>query len=190
MHRQNCLFKPALGERYYLRMLLNVVRGIEGFPQLMTVNNMLCATFKETCFAHGLLNDDREWSRAILEASHWALATQLRDTFVTMLLFCDVSRPHKLCEDNWKALSEDIVHKKRKLFKYPNLQLTDEQIQNYCLLEIQELLNRYGQSLVDFHDLPSPDPRLLTNMDNRLIRKALDFDIKKAKLSISSYILY
>ncbi|GKD95727.1 ATP-dependent DNA helicase PIF1-like protein, partial [Tanacetum coccineum] len=101
--------------------------------------------------------------------SQWALAPQLRDTFVTMLLFRDVSRPHKLWEDNWKALSEDIVHKKRKIFKYPDLQLTDEQIRNYCLLEIQELLNRYGRSLADFQDLPRPDPRLLTYMDNRTI---------------------
>ncbi|GJV10651.1 ATP-dependent DNA helicase PIF1-like protein [Tanacetum coccineum] len=77
----------------------------------MTVNNRLCATLKETCFAYGLLNDNKEWSLAISEASLWALAPQLRDTFVTMLLFCD---------------------------------LIDEQIRNYCLLEIQELLNRYG----------------------------------------------
>ncbi|GJU93725.1 replication protein A 70 kDa DNA-binding subunit C-like protein [Tanacetum coccineum] len=79
-------------------------------------NKRLCATFKETCFAYGLLNDDKEWSLAISEAS----------------------LPLKLWEDNWKALSEDIVHKKRKLFKYPDLQLTDEQIQNYCLMRVNE----------------------------------------------------
>ncbi|GJT77660.1 hypothetical protein Tco_1044385 [Tanacetum coccineum] len=109
----------AFEERYYLRMLLNVVRGVEGFPELMTVSNGLCATFKETCFAYGLLNDDKEWSLAISEARQWALASQLRDTFFTMLLFCDVSRPHGLWEDNWKALSKDVVHKKQKLFVTP-----------------------------------------------------------------------
>ncbi|GJS02537.1 helicase [Tanacetum coccineum] len=49
---------------------------------------------------------------------------------------------------------EDILHKKRKLFKYPELQLTDEQLKNYCLLEIEALLNRNGISLTDFLDLP------------------------------------
>ncbi|GKD68031.1 ATP-dependent DNA helicase PIF1-like protein [Tanacetum coccineum] len=98
-----------------------------------------------------------------------------------MLLFCDVSRPLKLWEENWHHLSEDIVSKKRKLVKYPDLQLTDEQIWNYCLIEILELLNRYGRSLADFQDLPCPNPKLLTNMDNQVIRDALNFDLKKCK---------
>ncbi|GJX00601.1 ATP-dependent DNA helicase PIF1-like protein [Tanacetum coccineum] len=108
MHWQDCLLNPASCERYYLRMLLNVVRGTQGFEELMT-----------------------EWTRAISEASLWALVPQLRDIFVTMLLFCDVSRPLKLWEENWQDLSEDILDTKRKNFK----------------------------SLSDFQDLPRPDPR-------------------------------
>ncbi|GJZ08213.1 ATP-dependent DNA helicase PIF1 [Tanacetum coccineum] len=173
---------PASGERYYLRMILNVARGPQSFKELMTVNDRLYATFKEACFAYGLLNDDKEWAHAISEASFWALGPQLRDLFVTMLLFCDVSRPLQLWEQSWQILSEDILHKKRKLFKYPDLQLTDEQLKNYCLLEIEALLNRNGRSLTDFPDLPRPDPTLLTHIDNRLIREALDYDIKKSKL--------
>ncbi|GKE25357.1 uncharacterized protein Tco_1436869, partial [Tanacetum coccineum] len=144
---------PASGERYYLRMLLNVVRGVTGFEELMTVNKRIRATFKEAHFAYGLLNDDKEWTQAILEASLWALGPQLRDIFITLLLFCDVSKPLKLCKENWQTLSKDILHKKRKLSK----------------------------SLADFKDLPQPNPSLLTNLDNRLIREALDFDIKKSK---------
>ncbi|GJW86154.1 DNA helicase PIF1, ATP-dependent [Tanacetum coccineum] len=172
----------ASGERYYLKMLLNVVRGVQGFKELMTVNNRLYATFKETSFAYGLLNDDREWTHALSEASLWALGPQLRDIFVTMLLFCDVSRPLKLWEENWQTLAEDILHKKCKLFNYPELQLKDEQICNYCLMKIKELLHKYGMSLANFKDLPQPDLSLLTNMGNRLIREALDFDIKKSKV--------
>ena len=163
---------PASGERYYLRMLLNIVRGPESFEKLMTVNDRLCSTFKEACFVYGLLNDDTKWKHAISEASVWAFGPQLRDMFVTILLFCDVSRPIKLWEENWQILSEDILHKKRKFFKYPELQLTDEQLQNYYLIEIQELLNRNGKSLAEFKDLPLPNPKLLTNLDNRIIREA------------------
>nr|GEU94766.1 ATP-dependent DNA helicase PIF1 [Tanacetum cinerariifolium] len=68
---------PAFRERYYLRMLLNVVRGVKGFEKMMTVNKRIYATFKETCFAYGLLNDDKEWSHAIEEASLWELGPQL-----------------------------------------------------------------------------------------------------------------
>ncbi|GJV28989.1 ATP-dependent DNA helicase PIF1-like protein [Tanacetum coccineum] len=42
------------------------------------------------CFAYGLLNDDKEWSHAIAEAKFWAMGPQLRDLFVTILLFCDI----------------------------------------------------------------------------------------------------
>ncbi|GJX03796.1 ATP-dependent DNA helicase PIF1-like protein [Tanacetum coccineum] len=91
-------------------------------------------------------------------------------------------RPLKPWEETWQFLSEDILHRKRKLFRYPELQLSIEQIQNYCLVEIQELLNRNGRSLTDFQDLPWSNPQLLTNMDNHLIREALDFDMNKSKL--------
>ncbi|GJV41874.1 ATP-dependent DNA helicase PIF1-like protein [Tanacetum coccineum] len=124
-------------------------RGPLTFEELLTINKRICATFKEACFAYGLLNDGREWTRAIQEASLWALRTQLRDLFMTILLFCD---------------------------------LTTEQIQNYCLLEIQELLNRNGRSLTEFQDLPRPNHALLTNMDNHLIREALAFDMNKSKI--------
>ncbi|GKA09309.1 ATP-dependent DNA helicase PIF1-like protein [Tanacetum coccineum] len=135
------------------------------------VNDIICSTFKEACFAYGLLNDDKEWTRAIQEASLWALGPQLRDLVVTILLFCDVSRPLKLWEENWEVLSDDILHKKHLLFKYPELQLTKEQIQNYCLLEIQDLLNTNGRALTKFSDMPQPNPSLLTslNPEQRLI---------------------
>ncbi|GJW47752.1 ATP-dependent DNA helicase PIF1-like protein [Tanacetum coccineum] len=95
-----------------------------------------------------------------------------------------VSRPLQLWEENWVALSDDILHKKQKLYRYPELQLTEEQLRNYCLLEIQELLNRHGKSLREFQDLPQPNPRLLTNLDNRLIREALAFDMNKSIASL------
>ncbi|PWA53848.1 hypothetical protein CTI12_AA438830 [Artemisia annua] len=98
------------------------------------------------------------------------------------LLAKEVSRPRQLWQENWEALSEDILHKKRKHFRYPTLELTEEQIQNYCLVEIEELLHKFGRSLAEFEDLPRPNPKLLTNMDNRLIREALDFDMNRSKI--------
>nr|GEX25483.1 ATP-dependent DNA helicase PIF1-like [Tanacetum cinerariifolium] len=70
------------------------------------------------------------------------------------------NRPLQLWEENWVALLDDILHKKQKLYRYPELQLTEEQLKNYCLLEIQELLNRHGKSLREFQDLPQPNPSI------------------------------
>nr|GEZ98970.1 hypothetical protein CTI12_AA123990 [Tanacetum cinerariifolium] len=41
--------------------------------ELMRVNKRIFSSFKEACFAYGLLNDDKEWTHAISEASFWAL---------------------------------------------------------------------------------------------------------------------
>ncbi|GJT53957.1 ATP-dependent DNA helicase PIF1-like protein [Tanacetum coccineum] len=68
---------PASRERYFLRMLLNVVRGAWSFTELKMVNKINYATFKAACFAYGLLNDDKEWTHAIAEASFWEMAPQL-----------------------------------------------------------------------------------------------------------------
>ncbi|GJW31143.1 hypothetical protein Tco_0051175 [Tanacetum coccineum] len=53
---------PAAGERYFLQMLLNVVRGPQSFKELLTVNKRVCIAFNEACFYYGLLNDDQEWT--------------------------------------------------------------------------------------------------------------------------------
>ncbi|GKB61871.1 ATP-dependent DNA helicase PIF1-like protein [Tanacetum coccineum] len=94
----------------------------------------------------------------------------------------ELNKPLQLWEENWVCLSEDILHKERKLYRYSELQLTDEQLRNYFLLEIQDLLNRHGRSLTYFKDLPQINPTLLTNLDNRLIREALAFDVNKSKV--------
>ncbi|GKA03583.1 ATP-dependent DNA helicase PIF1-like protein [Tanacetum coccineum] len=117
------------------------------FTELKMVNKITYATFKVACFAYGLLNDDKEWTHTIAEASFWVMAPQLRDLFVTIL--------------------------------YPKQNLSDEQVRNYCLLEIQDLLNTHGKSLTDFKYLPQPNPKLLKNLDNRLLREALPFDANK-----------
>ena len=51
---------PRAGEKYYLRMLLNIVPGATSFGHLRTVDNITYHTFKDACNALGLLQDDRE----------------------------------------------------------------------------------------------------------------------------------
>ena len=60
------------GERYYLRMLLNVIKGPTYFSDLRTINGVTYTTFKEACYALGMLDDDKEWIECIVDASFWA----------------------------------------------------------------------------------------------------------------------
>ncbi|XP_021979692.1 uncharacterized protein LOC110875797 [Helianthus annuus] len=169
---------PAAGPRYYLRMLLGVVKGPRSFEEIKTVDGFVYETFKEACYAYGLLNDDKEWSDALSEAHMWASGSLLRELFVTMLLFCEVNSLGQLWEKHRETLSDDILYKKRKHFMFPRLQLSNEQRKNYCLVELDELLEKNGKSLHDFADMPQADTSLLNAMDNRLIREELSYNTK------------
>lgn len=69
-------------------MLLNVVKGCTSFEHIRTVNVIVYPTFKSTCYALWLLEDDKEWVDCIEEATNWASGTQLRQLFATILIHC------------------------------------------------------------------------------------------------------
>ena len=79
-------------------MLLNVVKGARSFKEIRTINNVAYSDFRSACY--GLLDDDKEWHEALNHVSHWASGKQLRELFVTMLIFCEVSNPYKLWISN------------------------------------------------------------------------------------------
>ena len=51
---------PKNGERFYLQMLLNVVKGARSFKEIRTINNVVNSDLRSTCYALGLLDDDKE----------------------------------------------------------------------------------------------------------------------------------
>jgi hypothetical protein len=78
---------PTSDERYYLRMLLNCVKGATSYEHLRTVDGTEHDTFKYACIVMGLLKDDNEWHQALEETGIWASGRQLRDMFASMLIF-------------------------------------------------------------------------------------------------------
>ena len=123
----------STGELWYLRMLLSRVRGPTCFTDIRTVEGVTYNTFGETCGALGLLNDDNEWHEAIRENAETAMPYQLRSLFVHIIVNCQVSDVNKLWRSNWKCMSEDILLKRKKLTGQQNLQLSNEDLQNYTL---------------------------------------------------------
>jgi hypothetical protein len=56
---------PSSGERFFLHLLLTAVKGATSFEHLHTVDDVVYGSFKEACFARGLLEDDREWIQCL-----------------------------------------------------------------------------------------------------------------------------
>ncbi|XP_074317075.1 uncharacterized protein LOC141650993 [Silene latifolia] len=172
---------PTAGEKYYLRVLLNFVKGAQSYEEIRTLGDVVYPTFKEACCAHGLLNNDKEWHEAMSEANKWAMPSQLRELFVTLVLFCEVTDITKLWEESYGMISEDIERKKRRLFGDPNLELTDAARRSYTLLEIDKILMRYGKRLSDIESMPQPVESDVHGMENRLIRDEKKYDRKQLR---------
>lgn len=121
------------GETFFLRMLLMQTKGATCYEDLRTVNGKVYNTFKEACDALGLLKDDRQWHVALEENAISAMPRQLRELFVHILTNNTVADPLRLWTEHWKIMSEDILYNRRILTNNHTLQLSDSEIQNWCL---------------------------------------------------------
>ena len=79
------------GERFYLRMLLTIVKGPESYEELRAFGGVVYPTYKAACLARGLLEDDGEWDQCLKEAGDMQTGQQLRNLFAILLLECSLS---------------------------------------------------------------------------------------------------
>ncbi|KAJ1685676.1 hypothetical protein LUZ63_017066 [Rhynchospora breviuscula] len=100
---------PRAGELYYLRILLNIVRGAKCFKDICTVDGQLYPTFKEACEAYGLLENDGEWINTMEEAAASANSEQLRHLFVEILLFSQAPMSNRICFEALDRTMRDIL---------------------------------------------------------------------------------
>ncbi|XP_035835800.1 uncharacterized protein LOC110888241 [Helianthus annuus] len=166
---------PSAGEAYYLRILLNKVKGPKSFEDIRTVNGTLYPTFRDACYALGLLDDDNEYIEAIKEANLYGSATYLRTLFGTMLMSGSLSRPDFVWEKTWTYLSDDILYRQEKHLNVDDLNYSDEEIKNLALLEIEKFLLRNNSSLRNYSNMPYPDDESISSSNNRLINEELSY---------------
>lgn len=97
---------PRHGDVFYMRILLHHIPGATSFLNLRTINGVLCDTYQECCRRRGLLMEDNEWELIMQEAS----ISQIRELFVSFLLFCEPAHPAALYERHALAMGEDYAH--------------------------------------------------------------------------------
>jgi hypothetical protein len=81
---------PIVGDTFFLRMLLAVVRGAKCYEDVRTYQSVLYPNFHNACQARGLIGDDTEWTILLDETVLWVTSWQLRNLFMTVLIFCEV----------------------------------------------------------------------------------------------------
>ncbi|XP_074346774.1 uncharacterized protein LOC141685581 [Apium graveolens] len=151
--------------------------------EIRTIDGTTYDTFKEVCGALGLLNNDKQWHDALEENAVSAMPTQIRAMFVNILENCYVSDPLALWEKHWPTLSNDVIYMRRKISDNIHLTLSEYEIQNYALAEIEKLLNNVGKSLRDFHMMPFPDEQFFHKFVNRLIVEETSYNKEEMRLN-------
>nr|KAJ0204427.1 hypothetical protein LSAT_V11C500276410 [Lactuca sativa] len=156
---------PKLGETYFLRILLNKVKGPKSFEEIRTTNGEICSSFKDACYNLGLLDDDKEYIEAIKEASVYG---------------SDCVGKHMGIPVRWNSLYSTKEIKVSSIVR-TGLSLNEDQIKNLTLFDIEQILLRNNSSLKNYRRMPYPDADLVSSSNNRLIAEELDYDIPNLK---------
>ena len=134
---------PAEGERYFLRVLLNHVRGAYSFEDLRTLGDITCSTFREACEKRGLIEADMSLDDCLSEAATFQMPTALRRLFATILVFCEATNVRGLWDKHNESMSEDYNRDNPK----------STCVQQMVLKDIRELVRSMGKDIKSY-DLP------------------------------------
>ena len=104
---------PLNGDELYLRILRHHdhCKGTPNFGELLTVNNIIHASYEAVRRTLGLLQDDEEWNTVFQEAALSKLCPRITSLFATILLFCQPSIPLLLFNNHAEYWCDDLGHK-------------------------------------------------------------------------------
>ncbi|XP_048565321.1 uncharacterized protein LOC125545433 [Triticum urartu] len=131
---------PAEGERYYLRVLLNHVRGAISYEDLKTVNGKICLTFREACEQRGLIETDKSLDDCLIEAATFQMPSALRRLFATILVFCEATNIKELWDKHLEVMTED----------YRRIQPNQATLEQMVLRDIRDLIHSMGKDIKSY----------------------------------------
>ncbi|GFQ79745.1 ATP-dependent DNA helicase [Trichonephila clavata] len=165
---------PNNEECIYLRFLLINVRVPTSFQELKTINGHVCATFREACQK---LENDAHWDISLTDASNTAQPQQIRTLFSIILTTCFPANPKDLWEKYKNYMSEDILHRMRRINDNPNILFTSN-IYNEAFILIEYLcLTIANKSLTELGMIASN--RYGNDIFDRDIQRETHFDVNE-----------
>ncbi|KAF1870834.1 hypothetical protein Lal_00030144 [Lupinus albus] len=103
--------------------------------------------------------------------------------FRSLHLSTSTNKPDHVWEETWKWLCDGILYNQGNIannqepfIPFTGLVLSDEELQNLTLLEIEKLLQRNRRSLRDYPPMPYPKGYITSQLGNRLIYDELNYD--------------
>ena len=100
-------------------------------------------SFKDVCYAIGILADDKEWDLVLAESLSTLSSRKARELFAVMLLFCEIPNPLHLFV---KYLDDWVDDLRRQ-----DPSLSERLLQIYARKEIDDELQLRSRKLEDFN---------------------------------------
>ena len=149
------------------------------------VNNVPYNTLKEACFALGLLQDDHEWIQCLTEAGQMQMGYTLRMLFATIIFHCNPTSPGILWDQFKQSICNDLLHKLTNI--HPNRDFTQDEVCDYGLYLINNVLCNWGTQLLDIPGMP----QIMHNWGvvaegNRLINEQLNYNRDELALRVTA----
>ncbi|XP_012858907.1 PREDICTED: uncharacterized protein LOC105978041 [Erythranthe guttata] len=163
------------------------LRDCTCYDDLRKVEDHVYPTFKDACFALGLLDDDKEYIAGIKEANEWASCDYVRRIFVILLGANNMSRPEYVWECCCKEFAEDIAYRLQQRRTNSCLYVSDDTLRNYALIEIENILQSNNR-LSNFPPLPIPIGSMTDATVNRLVLDDLDYDDDAIREELKKYL--
>ncbi|XP_076032449.1 uncharacterized protein LOC143020171 [Oratosquilla oratoria] len=136
-------------ELFYLRLMLSHVRGPKSFSDIRTVEGVEYATYREAVKAMGLMKDKDHWEKTLMEiVNHTNNGKDLRSTYATMLVFCDLEDQSEVWLDIRDYFASDFLYKSGKTHYNDEIYLD-------ALDEIQEYVYNCGGVDITMYGLPA-----------------------------------
>ena len=94
---------------YYLRLLLNHIKGPNSSQDLLSYNGVQYLSFKEATQKGGLLESDDSISKCLREATYFQMHLAMHHLFATTLVHCQPTDVRNLWDTHFDSMLEDFL---------------------------------------------------------------------------------
>lgn len=142
-------------ERFYLRMMLLHVHGATSYETLRTFDDTIYDTFKAAAIARGLLANDEEWNRCLVDGGTFQMPRELREIFAYICCFCMPTNPLQLWTNHRSNLCLDYLK-----------DFSEVTAINNALYDVEKILIQHGMSCASIGlPVPTGTPALEVSFD-------------------------
>ena len=135
---------PSEGERFYLRVLLNHVRGPTSFISIRTVRGVVSPTFRECCEKLGLVETDSSLDNALSEAVTFQMPCALRRMFATIMVYCEYTNIRALWDKYFESMAEDYHH----------VHGISSSVEQFVLRDVADIFSSMGKDIRNYGQPP------------------------------------